>query len=198
MNEKRRGYAATKAIEDTFGRVVDELFTNFDEELCVAESIDMFHLGSRDWDRDHVAVFTVAYAALLYRHIFGDAATPEELERTISTEAERAATRLLRSSNQKINGGLSMDARVEQLSKEWLATGETATAITPFSRTPAAILFVCRHLLKPESQTKAENLALMPFLQIYIPERFSELQRLAKGSVPARRHTSPTCNETRQ
>jgi hypothetical protein len=197
MNEERRGYAATKAIEDTFGHVVDELFANFNEELCVAQDIDMFHLGPEDWDRDHVAVFSVAYAAFLYRHIFAGAAAPEELERTISTEAERAATKLLRTRNQKTNGGPSVDARVEQLSKEWLAMGETARALTPFSRTPEAILFVCRHLLKPESQTKAENLALMPFLQIYIPERFSEIQRLARGSVPTGWHTSPTGSETR-
>ena len=141
MDEGRRGSAAVKAIQDTFARVADELFANFDEELCVAESIDMFHLGPEDWDRDHVAVFTVAYAAFLYRYIFAGAADPEWLERTISTEAERAATKLLRSRNQKINGGLSMDTRVEQLScieqlsKEWLAMGETTRAVTPFSRT---------------------------------------------------------------
>ena len=76
--------------------------------------------------------------------------------------------------------------------------GETGRADTPVSRTPEAILFLCRHLLKPESQAKAENLALMPFLQIYIPERFSEIQRLALGPVPKYRHTSPAGGETRE
>jgi hypothetical protein len=31
---------------------------------------------------------------------------------------------------------------------------------------------------------KGEDLALMPFLQIYIPERFSEIQRLGGSQEP--------------
>ena len=179
MDEERRRQAAAKTVQDTFGFVVNEFFANFDEELRVAEGIDMFRLRPEDWDRDHVAAFTVAYAAFLYKHIFAGGPDPEGVERAISTEAERAAKKLLRSGSQKINGELSLNARVEQLSKEWLAMGKTGRANTPFSRTPEAILFVCRHLLKPESRTKAENLALMPFLQVYIPERASAIQRLA-------------------
>jgi hypothetical protein len=194
MDQERHEHAGAKVVQDTFGRVVDDLFANFDEELCVAESVDMLHLSADDWDRDQLAIFTVVYAAFLYRHIFAGAGDPEAVERAINTEAQRAAEKLLRSRSQKINGAVLVAARVEQLSREWLTMGQTET---PFSRTPEAILFVCRHLLKPESQAKAENLALMPFLQIYIPERFSEIQRLAIGSVPRRRYNSSAGNEAR-
>jgi hypothetical protein len=72
---------------------------------------------------------------------------------------------------------------VDQLSRDWLAGGGGIRAAFPYSRAPEAISFVCRHLLKPQSQAKAVNLALMPFLQIYIPERLSHQKRLASAAA---------------
>jgi hypothetical protein len=189
MGIKGQSHAAT-AIESTFGPLVDELLANFSEELRVAESIDMFHLTPEDWNQTDLAVFTVLYVAFLYKHwIFAEAV--EAIERAINVEAERALERLLRSRKKEANGSLSVISGVDQLSKEWRALREAGSADTPFSRSPEAILFVCRHLLKPESQAKAKNLALMPFLQIYIPERFSEIQRATK------RFDAPAPNENR-
>jgi hypothetical protein len=156
---------------------VDELFTNFHEELCVAESIDMFHLSPDDWDSDDLAVFTIAYVALLYRHVFAAEADQELIVRAIDLEAQRASER--RRAPEQADNDLA--ARIEHLFDDWHASSAAGRGETPFARTADAIRFACRHLVKPASRAKAENLALMPFLQIYLPERASGLRRLASG-----------------
>jgi hypothetical protein len=177
MRKNRPGDSPAEAIQDTFGSLVDELFATFQEELCVAESIDMFHLTREDWDSHQLAMFTVAYVALLYRQIFAIAADQGDIERIIGLEAQRAAEKLR--VRQQTDDGLA--AHIEQLSVEWRASKPTGRDDTPFSRTPEAIRFTCRHLVKPASRAKAENLALMPFLQVYLPERASRIQQLAEA-----------------
>jgi hypothetical protein len=186
MDGQQQGYAAATAVQHTFGRLVEDLFATFCEELSVAESIDMFHLTSQDWDQKHIAVFTVSYVGFIYKHwLFGETSF-EAIEGAMILEAERVLSSLRRHENGESNSHLSVASRIDQLSKEWLAYCKPGTANTPFSRTPEAILFVCRHLLKPESQAKAENLAQMPFLQIYIPERVSRARQLTETRIAPR------------
>jgi hypothetical protein len=171
-------------VQETFGPLAEEMFGHFCEELSVAESIDMLHIHPDDWDRSDIAVFAVSYVALAYRDwLFLQTADREGLERAIYVEAERVLPKLLQPSKDNVAPSGVLASRVDQLSRDWLVVRGPDRADLPFSRAPQAISFVCRHLLKPHSQAKAENLALMPFLQIYIPERFSHQKRLTSSAV---------------
>jgi hypothetical protein len=176
---------ASALVQQTFGDLAEELFAIFCEELQVAESIDMFHIGPDDWDPVDVAVFTASYVAFACRYwLFAAAADGEAVERAVYSEAERFTEKMIGSGTQTSAGRRGWADRVDRLLQEWRSLRLSGSAEWPFSRAPEAIFFLCRHLLKPESRGKAENLALMPFLQIYIPERFSD-KRLAAKRVAA-------------
>jgi type VI protein secretion system component VasA len=161
-------------VHETFGPLAEDLFEHFCEELSVAQNIDMFHIRPDDWDASDIAVFTVAYVAFVYRDwLFSHWADRQDFQRAIYREAESVVQRLTRSGENDGRSSGAWASRVDQLSRDWLAMRGAHRAAPPFSRTPEAISFVCRHLLKPQSQAKTGNLALMPFLQVYIPERLS-------------------------
>jgi hypothetical protein len=165
---------AERAVRESFHGQCEAFYATFRDELEVAEAIDMFHLTNADWQPADVAVVAIAYVASVYR--FWARKRPDAADavaRTVDGEMRRALA--------AVNGsgkGDELTSRIKDICNELYAIHERAAADEPLSRRQGEIVYLCAQLLKPESRHKAYNIALMPFLQIYVPERFSEILRL--------------------
>jgi hypothetical protein len=167
--------AIEHAVRDGFRSQVEAFCATFRDELEVAEHIDMFHLTRADWDAADVALVAIAYVAFACRFWSGKhAEAGEAIGKAVDREVRRALAAVGAS---RQHNGDALVSRIDEIYNGLVAIHARADADGLLSRPRDEIAHVCANLLKPESRHKAHNIALMPFLQIYMPERFAEILR---------------------
>jgi hypothetical protein len=173
MANEASGDALGRAVHADFRRHFEAFYATFCDELEVAESIDMFHLTREDWNPLDVAVFAVAYVAFVYRSwALQRAGNANGVSQAVEVEAAQALAAVLGA------GGPGLDEtaarrRLAQATDELLKMHAGKAA--PYSHGHDEIVHLCTQLLRPERRDKAPIIAMMPFLQIYVPERAAQI-----------------------